>query len=140
MAPRAEKACFKCGETKPLKAFYRHPMMGDGHLGKCKDCTKKDVRTYWHENATVLRQVDAMRERAKKATTAVGNAVRDGRMVKPTHCHYCREEHPLSAHHWDYYRPLDVTWLCRRCHRIADMARRDAETKAYATSSAEGAA
>ena len=39
------KKCFKCGEVKPLNKFYKHPQMGDGHLNKCIDCTKKDTAT-----------------------------------------------------------------------------------------------
>lgn len=122
------KRCFKCGVEKPRSEFYRHKAMADGLLGKCKDCTKADVRAHWRDNADVLRQTDSSRRKLKRAANvAVGNAVRDGRLLKAGACHYCDSVDELTAHHWNYYRPLDVTWLCKRCHRIADMARRDAE-------------
>ena len=37
------KQCFKCGESKPLSAFYKHPRMADGHVNKCIACNRKDV-------------------------------------------------------------------------------------------------
>jgi hypothetical protein len=122
------KTCFKCGEQKAVTEFYRHPAMADGLLGKCKVCAKADVSQYWHEHARVLRQTDLSRRKLKRAANvAVGNALRKRRLVRATICHYCRCEGKMIAHHWNYYRPLDVTWLCGRCHLIADMARRDAE-------------
>ena len=40
-----DKRCFKCNMVKPINDFYTHPRMKDGRLGKCKECTKKDVAT-----------------------------------------------------------------------------------------------
>ena len=47
-----KKICFKCNAEKPLSDYYKHKKMGDGHLGKCKECTKKDV----DEREKILRQ------------------------------------------------------------------------------------
>lgn len=39
-----EKKCFKCGQIKSINNFYVHKQMLDGHLNKCIDCTKNDVK------------------------------------------------------------------------------------------------
>lgn len=38
-----KKVCFKCNIEKPLTEYYKHKYMADGHLNKCKICTKKDT-------------------------------------------------------------------------------------------------
>ena len=38
------KVCFKCNVEKELSKFYKHNGMADGHLNKCKLCTKKDTK------------------------------------------------------------------------------------------------
>ena len=57
----AAKQCFKCLQHKPLEAFYRHSMMADGRLNKCKECTKADVAKHRHENLERVRAYDRMR-------------------------------------------------------------------------------
>lgn len=50
----------------------------------------------------------------KKATTAVGHAIRDGKLTRQP-CEICGEE-PAEAHHDDYNFPLKIRWLCKNCH------------------------
>lgn len=50
----------------------------------------------------------------RRARVAVGNAVRDGRLKRgPCSCGSAKTQ----AHHHDYSKPLEVEWLCSRCHR-----------------------
>ena len=51
------------------------------------------------------------------ARNAVNNAVRDGRLHKPSQCESCSDETALHGHHCDYNKPLDVMWLCDPCHK-----------------------
>lgn len=55
------KRCFRCQCDKPLEDFYRHSAMGDGRLGKCKDCTKNDVKRHRQENLESVRAYDRLR-------------------------------------------------------------------------------
>lgn len=127
------KRCFKCKTTKPVDDFYKHGQMGDGRLGKCKECTKEDVRQNRQDNIAYYREYDRRRGNRQsneyqkeyrekhpekyKAQNAVSNAVRDGRLEKPDRCSSCGIRGRLHGHHDDYSKPLDVTWLCVPCHK-----------------------
>jgi len=130
------KTCFKCNETKMLTEFYPHPRMADGHLNKCKTCTKKDVHNDYERTngraeyerkrakqperkAAALKYQQARRVRFPekyKAVNAVSNALRDGRLKRKP-CEICGTTVRVQAHHDDYSRPLDVRWLCFTHHR-----------------------
>jgi hypothetical protein len=132
----AVKQCFKCRTDKPLSEFYAHPMMADGHLNKCKDCAKADVKSNYatrrgqyseyerrrnHDPSRRKKKAEYLRGHRSRnpqkafARSAVSNAIRDGRLVKGA-CEVCGDPN-TQAHHDDYSRPLDVRWLCFKHHR-----------------------
>jgi len=55
------KKCFKCGKEKELDEFYKHPQTADGHFGKCKECTRKDVRQNRSDKIEQYRAYDRFR-------------------------------------------------------------------------------
>lgn len=133
---RFEKECFKCKSIKPLTEFYKHSKMADGHLNKCKECTKNDVYKHRNENIEKVRAYDRARgkiperikantevnrawraedKRRQLAHNAVAKAIRNGILVRLP-CIRCGETKSL-AHHEDYDKPLDVMWLCQPCHK-----------------------
>jgi len=130
------KECFKCRKTLPLVEFYAHPMMADGRLNKCCECTKKDVREQYRKSKPARAAYERERfkrpERKKavsgyqrtmreknpektRARQALQRAVLAGRVIKSP-CILCGDVNS-QAHHDDYLKPLDVEWLCFRCHR-----------------------
>ncbi len=136
-----EKTCFKCHKTLPLEAFYKHKMMGDGHLGKCKECTKKDVSAHRELNIEHIREYDRSRGNRQpysyiveyraanadkhKAHGMVAKAIKTGKLKKLP-CFICGSE-KTEGHHPDYSAPLDVVWLCPAHHKQAHaMARKAA--------------
>jgi len=141
-----DKVCRGCGFPKALTEFYKHEKMADGHLNYCKTCKRGDANSVRSRRIEYYRKYDRERgrteHRLKKAAKyqaahpeqvakakagwiernpekraahiKVGNAIRNGRITKQP-CEKCGEE-LAEAHHDDYSNPLDVNWLCTKCH------------------------
>lgn len=129
------KKCFRCGVVKPLDEFYRHSEMADGHLGKCIDCAKADAKSYREHNQMAQFKTrkkafekKSSRYNLRKLTEAAINA---GVLVKPKECSVCGRTGRIEAHHPSYSEPLNVVWLCPKCHAKADMSRRIEEGGPY---------
>lgn len=118
--------CRKCGKEGE---FYA------GVASRCKECHKaaikvsrtarlEEVRDYDKQRARLPNRVEQnlristewrrKNEQGYKAQTAVGNALRDGRLKRQP-CWVCGEK--AVAHHPDYSAPLDVVWLCQAHHK-----------------------
>ncbi|WJN63860.1 baseplate wedge protein [Erwinia phage Fougasse] len=89
-----------------------------------KEADNEYHREYMKTNLTVRESAagDAAKKRYRernpkkyRATNAVNNAIRLGRMIKMP-CQTCGNTKSF-AHHDNYNFPLAVRWLCDRCHK-----------------------
>lgn len=141
-----KKTCFKCEKTKNISEFYKHPQMVDGHLNKCKECTKSDTRANREANINYYLWYDRIRgqdphrvaavkeyQRTHKKLSALRQKQWQARNTEKRRAHNLVskalrrnliEKKPcevcgssdVQAHHDDYAMPLVVRWLCVTHH------------------------
>lgn len=108
----------------------------NGHIGKygwqagryrCIECRRaihrksmnklRETSDEFKKYMVVSNRLHRARNPLKAAARAkLQYAVRLGRVVKPDHCSSCLNGGKIQAHHPDYSKPLDVVWLCIKCH------------------------
>ena len=129
--------CGICKDFKPYEDFYKNKRTLLGITAECKKCHIKQSKELRDKDKTRERNREYMeRERKKnpqkfrerernrirpkdekyKARRELNNAVKRGEIIKPNNCQICGKETRLTAHHEDYSKPLDVMWLCYKCH------------------------
>lgn len=139
MDSEVHKKCFKCGETKHLSLFYKHSQMADGHVNKCKECNKKDVRENREDKNEYYIAYDKKRSSEpernakklsyskkytkenpikRKAQNSIEYKIKSGQILKPCTCEFCGSSKSIHAHHSSYSEDMwnVVTWLCGKCH------------------------
>lgn len=129
-----KKKCFKCKRIRLLDQFYPHKQMKDGHLNKCKSCTKRDIKERYDNPITRerIREYERMRFKTPERKIKVLEYQRNRRKNFPGKykarqeagklekkpCELCGNEKG-QAHHTDYRKHITVKWLCFKHHREA---------------------
>lgn len=119
------------GRVKALEYYH-------AHKDKCNTRTKEyrqtkagriamraSVKRYQSgDHGRVARRLatqrfDEKHPNKRRAYWTVKNAIRSGRLTRPSDCSCCGASTKTDAHHDDYSKPLEVRWLCRQCHLAA---------------------
>lgn len=112
----------------------------NGNLGQCQEKARAYARSEigrGNNNRATRKYYDGHKvqcaARAKKrnsenpekykAEYIIGNAIRLGKVIRPKRCQACDKKGLPHAHHPDYSKPLDVIWLCRKCHGVVHRKR-----------------
>lgn len=139
MQPLIDKACRKCGETKPLSSFHPNKSCKDGVVGTCRDCTRVRVLDWIDRDRVSYREKINKRNRDRKRQIVehFGDVCHD--CVK-TYPQYVYEFHHLDPSGKDVNPSRALTWsedrmwkelekcimLCANCHKIRHQEMRDA--------------
>ena len=95
----------KYGQTKKGKETHRKGNVKYRQTQGGKEMRRKSQQKY---NQTY-------REK-RRAHAAVAYALSTGVLTRPDHCEMCFKECEPEGHHDDYAKPLEVKWLCTKCH------------------------
>lgn len=57
------------------------------------------------------------------ANLLVFRAIKRGELTRPGNCSECGIKCKALAHHEDYSKPMEVIWLCSKCHKAKHLVR-----------------
>lgn len=122
------KICFKCGRELPLSQFYRMAKMADGHLNKCKDCTKKDVKERYDRLSQDPAYMEKERARGRDKYARLGYVNKEPTETQKAKRALYRglrstkravgmdKGRAEELHHWNYNINMSVIIMPRRLH------------------------
>lgn len=87
-----------------------------------KEKQKVASKRWYEENKEHVRKVNAEWKRKNRKVanshSLVAKHVKLGKLLRPKRCQKCKtDQGKMEAHHEDYDKPLEVVWLCFKCHK-----------------------
>lgn len=127
------KTCTKCKTKKEASDFGKDRRARDGLCCRCKECglayrqshklerQAYDQVYYGTLTGRAVKQRSIKKRRLQhpekiKASCIVNNAITAGKLKRFIFCESCGLPAKTEGHHEDYNKPLEVLWLCRKCH------------------------
>lgn len=115
--------CGQCKSTEKLIRIAKNKYKTVQYY-LCRTCNTEKARKYRsteygasRARIAVYKSIAKYPER-HQARMILNNAVKTGRIIRPSICSRCSAETIVEAHHTDYTQPLNVVWLCRDCHTV----------------------
>ncbi len=120
--PEMKRKCRTCGAEGGVEVFRRRRDASTLQT-ICRSCEIKRQRELMaskpsktrRSNPQVYKNYKARNPEKSKAHIAVRFAIERGELIRQA-CENCGAKQS-QAHHEDYGKPLDVKWLCHKCHR-----------------------
>lgn len=114
------KNCKTCGVELTEENAYRYSNR-KGLMNECKLCfvkrnkeNRQNHKEYYREYYKKYYHLRPTEK--KKAWAKLREAIDRGDIVKKP-CAICGNKDNLEAHHFDYNKPLEVIWFCKKHHR-----------------------
>lgn len=106
---------------------FRTPEFREKNCIKCREYRRNNpekasfVSLNWAKNNREKTRIYQEKWRKENRPQKAANAylqkhIKKGFIIRSQTCTTCHKECKTEAHHEDYTKPLDVIWLCRRCH------------------------
>lgn len=89
---------------------------------KRRNCNFRDNLKYGEDNH-FFRDADSNNTKKRRVQHFTDKAIQKGILIRPYYCEKCGGtqlfsdgRNGIQAHHSDYNKPLNVIWLCQKCH------------------------
>lgn len=84
------------------------------NTARCKKYRKTEIGRL-NINKAVYKSIKKYPKK-QKARILLNKKIREGLIIRPNLCEKCNNISYLEGHHFNYNKPLEVMWLCKKCH------------------------